>query len=128
MSLAILPKKERPQALQWLIPCLSSCEAIHNIVMQQVGYDFRLKSNEARFVKPRQVAIWLMRQVANSSYPQIAHFYSLDHSTVMYTVRKIDRVRAQNLACFEDTELLKSLVQKAILRENNPASKSGASA
>ena len=107
MSLAILPKKERPQSLKWLIPCLSSCEAVHNVVMQQVGYDFRLKSNEAKFVKPRQIAIWLMRHVAGSSYPQIARFYSLHHTTVMYAEHIIERERKRNLACYSDTELLR---------------------
>ena len=124
MSLAILPKKERPQSLQWLIPCLSSCEAVHNIVLQQVGYDFRLKSNEAKFVKPRQMAIWLMRHVCNSSYPQIARFYLLHHTTVLYAERTVERERKRNPACYADTELLRSLVEKAISRGNTPASTS----
>ena len=124
MSLAILPKKERPQSLKWLIPCLSSCEAVHNVVMQQVGYDFRLKSNEAKFVKPRQIAIWLMRRVARSSYPQIARFYSLHHTTVIYSEHIIERERKRNPACYSDTELLRGLVEKAISRGSTQASES----
>ena len=126
MSLAILPKKEHPQSLKWLIPELSSVEVVHNIVLQQVGYDFRLKSNEPKFVKPRQLAIWLMRRVTTSSYPHIARFYSLHHTTVLYAERTIERERRRNPACFSDTELLRSLVEKAIVRGNTPASESGA--
>lgn len=114
MSLAILPKKEPPQSLKWLIPQLSRLESIHNVVLDQVGYDFKVKSNEARFVKPRQISIWLMRAVCNSSYPQIARFYSLHHTTVMYAERTIDRERRRNRACFADTELLRSLAEKSI--------------
>jgi len=126
MSLAILPKKERPQSLKWLIPELSSVEAVHNIVLQQVGYDFRLKSHEVKFVKPRQIAIWLMRHVCNESFPQIARFYSLHHTTVLYAERIIERERKRNPACYADTELLRLLVEKAISRESIPASTFGA--
>jgi chromosomal replication initiation ATPase DnaA len=126
MTLAILPKKEQPQSLKWLIPALSSLEVIHGIVVEQVGYEFRLKSNEAKFVKPRQLSIWLMRHFANASYPHIGRFYKLHHTTVIHSERVIERERQRSPECASDIRLLLSLVQNTIVRGSTPASTSGA--
>jgi chromosomal replication initiation ATPase DnaA len=126
MPLAVIPKKEQPQSLQWLIPVISSLEMIHRTVVEQVGYDFRLKSNEWKFVRPRQMSIWLMRHFANASYPHIGRFYKLHHTTVIHSERVIERERQKNAACSSDIRLLLALVQKATSRENIPASTSGA--
>jgi chromosomal replication initiation ATPase DnaA len=126
MSLAILPRKERPQSLKWLIPELTTLQKVHDIVREQVGYEFRVNSKESRFLKPRQVAMWLMRKASNASYPEISYFYKLHHTTVIHSVQQIDWQRAHNEACFADTEFLWSLVLKAISRESIPASESGA--
>ena len=48
------------------------------------------RSNDIAF--PRQIAMYLCREVANMSYPQIgADFGGRDHSTVMHGCKKIER-------------------------------------
>ena len=48
------------------------------------------RSNDIAF--PRQIAMYLCREVANMSYPQIGEdFGGRDHSTVMHACKKIDK-------------------------------------
>lgn len=106
----------REFALRWLIPEYSSVDQIHRLVVDAVGYDFRGRSNETKFVRPRQLAIWIMLRVTGASLGQIARFYVLHHTTVLYSARQIERQRAINSDCFHDSEALRdqalSLVQQ----------------
>ena len=46
--------------------------------------------------RPRQVFMWLCRQLTNKSYPQIARYLSgKDHTTVMSGVRTVDKLIAK---------------------------------
>ena len=48
------------------------------------------RSNEIAF--PRQIAMYLCREVANMSYPKIGEdFGNRDHSTVMHACKKIEK-------------------------------------
>ena len=48
------------------------------------------KSRKAKFVKPRQVAMYLLREKLNRSFPYIARLFGgRDHTTVVYAHRKI---------------------------------------
>ena len=48
---------------------------------------------------PRQLGYWLAKEMTIASYPMIArHFGKLDHVTVMFGVRKIDRLLPDNPA------------------------------
>ena len=43
--------------------------------------------------RPRHIAMWLCRHLRpDLSYPQIAHRFDRDHTTVMYAVRRMDTV------------------------------------
>lgn len=46
-------------------------------------------SRDARVVKARQAACWLLRGYG-LSFPRIATIVGRDHTTVMYAVRKVD--------------------------------------
>jgi chromosomal replication initiator protein len=48
------------------------------------------RSSVERVVEARQAAAWLCRKVVGYSYPRIARSLGRDHSTIMYSVRKID--------------------------------------
>jgi chromosomal replication initiator protein len=53
-----------------------------------------LKSNRKQksIVLPRQVCMYLARQLTKMSFPEIgAHFGGKDHSTVIYAVNKIEK-------------------------------------
>lgn len=52
--------------------------------------DLRSKGRRHELVVPRQVAMYLMRELTSHSYPEIGQFFSgRDHSTVVYAVQKV---------------------------------------
>ena len=68
------------------------------------------RSNDVAF--PRQIAMYLCREVANMSFPQIGiDFGNRDHSTVMHAYKKIEReIKEKN-----NTKLIVESVKKIIL-------------
>ena len=40
--------------------------------------------------EPRQIAMYLVRQLTNLSLPEIGHEFSRDHTTVLYAIQKVD--------------------------------------
>ncbi len=60
------------------------------------------------FARPRQVAMYLCKQLTSRSLPEIGrHFGGRDHTTVMHGVRRIEELRAQDAQIEEDLELLR---------------------
>ncbi len=52
--------------------------------------DLKSKGRRQEFVVPRQVAMYLIRELTPHSYPEIGQFFSgRDHSTVVYAVQKM---------------------------------------
>ena len=59
----------------------------HTTVEALVGRD-----RSQKVVEPRQVVMYLLRKISNTSYPQIgAAMGGRDHTTVMYSIEKISR-------------------------------------
>jgi chromosomal replication initiator protein len=80
-------------------------------------YNIRLadmhSARRARAVaRPRQVAMYLCKQLTPRSLPEIGRkFGGRDHTTVMHAVRKIDELRAADRAINEDIELLRRMLE-----------------
>jgi chromosomal replication initiator protein len=80
-------------------------------------YNIRLSdmhsARRARAVaRPRQVAMYLAKQMTPRSLPEIGRkFGGRDHTTVMYAVRKIEELRAGDTALDEDIDLLKRMLE-----------------
>lgn len=52
--------------------------------------DLKSKGRRQELVGPRQIAMYLIRELTQHSYPEIGRFFSnRDHTTVMYAVNKI---------------------------------------
>jgi chromosomal replication initiator protein len=70
-------------------------------------------SRRARIVaRPRQVAMYLAKQLTSRSLPEIGRkFGGRDHTTVMHAVRKIEELIAGDRALAEDVELLRRMLQ-----------------
>ena len=49
------------------------------------------KKRKAQFAFPRQIAMYLCRDVINESYPQIAAAFSRDHTTILHEYDKISK-------------------------------------
>ena len=80
-------------------------------------YNIRLgdmhSARRARAVaRPRQVAMYLCKQLTPRSLPEIGRkFGGRDHTTVMHAVRRIEELRATDKALAEDVELLRRMLE-----------------
>ena len=55
--------------------------------------NLRTRSNMRQILVPRQIAMYLCKRLTKKSYPEIArHFGGKHHTTVIYSVEKIDRL------------------------------------
>jgi chromosomal replication initiator protein len=88
-------------------------------IQKRVAEHFTIKmaemtsSRRARVVaRPRQVAMYLAKQLTSRSLPEIGRkFGGRDHTTVMHAVRKIEELIAGDRALAEDVELLRRMLQ-----------------
>jgi chromosomal replication initiator protein len=88
-------------------------------IQRRVAEHFNIRLGEmtsdrrARAVaRPRQVAMYLAKQLTTRSLPEIGRkFGGRDHTTVMHAVRKIEELRVTDPALAEDVELLRRMLQ-----------------
>ena len=79
-------------------------------------YNIRLDEMHSRrrsrnIVQPRQVAMYLAKNLTSSSYPEIGHhFGGRDHTTVMHAVGKIEKMMIDDQAISDDIKMLRSLL------------------
>jgi chromosomal replication initiator protein len=72
-------------------------ESIQRAVAEQFGMrvsDLKQKNNERQVVVPRQIAMYLAKQMTEASLPEIGRqFGNKHHTTVMHSISKIDEQR-----------------------------------
>jgi chromosomal replication initiator protein len=62
--------------------------------------------------RPRQVAMYLSKQLTARSLPEIGRkFGGRDHTTVMHAVRKVDELSRADVSFAEDVELLRRMLE-----------------
>jgi len=62
--------------------------------------------------RPRQVAMYLAKQLTARSLPEIGRkFGGRDHTTVMHAVRKVDELRSTDSSFSDDVELLRRMLE-----------------
>ena len=73
-----------------------------------------LSPRRARAVaRPRQVAMYLAKQLTTRSLPEIGRkFGGRDHTTVMHAVRKIEQLKEANAELSEDIELIRRMLER----------------
>ena len=84
-------------------------------IQKGVADHFRIKVSELKsekrlktLVVPRQIAIYLCRELTKSSYPEIGErFGGKDHSTIIHSVKKIEKLLSQDLDMKSTMECLK---------------------
>ena len=87
-------------------------------IQKQVSEHFSIKMSEmfsARRSKsvviPRQIAMYLSKELTNLSYPEIGrNFGGKDHTTIIHAAKKIDKLLNENSNISEDIRLLKSIL------------------
>jgi chromosomal replication initiator protein len=88
-------------------------------IQKQVASHFNVRISDmhsarrARSVaRPRQVAMYLAKQLTSRSLPEIGRkFGGRDHTTVMHAVRKVEELREHDTAFNEDVELLRRMLE-----------------
>jgi chromosomal replication initiator protein len=88
-------------------------------IQKRVAEHFNVKladmhsARRARAVaRPRQVAMYLAKQLTTRSLPEIGRkFGGRDHTTVMHAVRKIEELRQLDSGFSEDIELLRRMLE-----------------
>jgi chromosomal replication initiator protein len=88
-------------------------------IQKQVAAHFNVRvadmhsARRARSVaRPRQVAMYLAKQLTARSLPEIGRkFGGRDHTTVMHAVRKVEELRDQDAAFAEDLDLLRRMLE-----------------
>ena len=92
-----------------------SSEFIQDIVSKYFSIDKKDLAGNKRsndVARPRQIAMYLCREVANMTFPQIGiDFGNRDHSTVMHAYKKIEKEVKDNT----NTKLIVESVKKIIL-------------
>ena len=80
----------------------------YNIRMSELIGPKRLRV----FARPRQVAMYLCKQLTSRSLPEIGRrFGGRDHTTVMHGVRRIEELKVQDGQIAEDLEMLRRTLE-----------------
>ncbi|MCC9621389.1 chromosomal replication initiator protein DnaA [Thalassospira sp. MA62] len=88
-------------------------------IQKRVAEHFNIKVSDmhsarrARAVaRPRQVAMYLSKQLTTHSLPEIGRkFGGRDHTTVMHAVRKIEELHGEDPSLCEDIDLLRRMLE-----------------
>ena len=97
----ILVERSRELSIEDIIKKVSSH---FNIKVTDLKSPKRLKA----VVLPRQVAMYLARQLTTSSYPEIGErFGGKDHSTIIHAIRKVERMMEENYQLRQTVETLR---------------------
>jgi len=106
------------QALKDIIsnskPKLVTTDTIKNIVGQYYGIkveDFNAKKRNKSIVLPRQIAMFLCRELTDLSLPRIGEEFGRDHTTIMHAYEKISSEMKINIQLKSTLEELKSKIE-----------------
>lgn len=72
-----------------------------------------LSARRSRLIaRPRQIAMYLSKQLTTRSLPEIGRkFGGRDHTTVIHAVKKIEQLRGEDPALDEDVDLLRRMLE-----------------
>ena len=87
-------------------------------IQKEVENYYRIKhsdmigtSRSHQFVYPRQIAMYLCRQLLDIPFNDIAKKFKKDHSTVIHSVGKIENILLENRDVQEEVEILKKIIK-----------------
>jgi chromosomal replication initiator protein len=102
--------------VQGIEPRRIKVEDILRVVSRRFGVtrsDLLSPRRQRSIVWPRQVAMYLAKQLTSRSLPEIGrHFDGRDHTTVLHAVRKIERELVDNPRLKNDIDELKKLLSQ----------------
>ena len=76
------------------------------------GFDGGVQVRQREVARPRQVAMYLSKQLTPRSLPEIGRrFGGRDHTTIMHGIRKIEELMGSDRQIAEDIDLLRRLLE-----------------
>ncbi|MCC6887916.1 MAG: chromosomal replication initiator protein DnaA [Hyphomicrobiales bacterium] len=110
-----MAEREIKDLVRPLEPKRIKIEEIQRVVARQYNVsraDLLSSRRTANVVRPRQVAMYLAKQLTLRSLPEIGRrFGGRDHTTVLHAVRKIENLVSSDSALAEEIEALKRQLQ-----------------
>jgi chromosomal replication initiator protein len=95
---------------------LITIDFIQRCVAEEYGvsiHDMKMKRRNKTIVVPRQVAMYLSRELTDLSFPEIGeHFGGKDHTTVLHSFNKIKSELAENTVLKEALEKIIKVIQQ----------------
>ncbi|HEY5764800.1 MAG TPA: chromosomal replication initiator protein DnaA [Candidatus Deferrimicrobiaceae bacterium] len=93
-------------------------EVSPDTIIKSVAEHYGVKVSDLRSARkhkvialPRQICMYLLRQMTNCSFPDIGHrFGDRDHSTVMYAVKKIEKKIQEDVSLRNSLEALRKSI------------------
>ena len=87
-------------------------------IQKKVAHHFSIKTSDMfsarrarQIARPRQIAMYLAKNLTAMSYPEIGkRFGNRDHTTIMHAVRKIEELMQHDSELCDDIQLIKSLL------------------
>ncbi|MDH4271014.1 MAG: chromosomal replication initiator protein DnaA, partial [Candidatus Aminicenantes bacterium] len=106
------------EALKSLLDSMTSVISVEKI-QKLVAHKFKIKlsqlkskNNSPKVAFPRQISMYLCKELAKSSLPEIGKkFGGKHHTTVLYSVRKIQKLRRKNPEFNKEINNLIGLIQ-----------------
>lgn len=74
--------------------------------------EMKKRTRKAEIAKPRQIAMYLLRDMVSLSFPSIGRIFGLEHTTVLYAFEKVSDGIAKDDVLKEQINLIKSMVTK----------------
>lgn len=74
--------------------------------------EIKMRTRRSEITKPRQVAIYLLRDLVGLSFPSIGRIFDLDHTTVMYASEKISDELVKEETLRNQIESIKGIVTR----------------
>jgi chromosomal replication initiator protein len=115
----------RPITLDLLHDCLadllksSERKVTIDEIQRKVAEHFNIRLSDLigpkrlrAYARPRQVAMWLAKQMTSRSLPEIGRkFGGRDHTTVMHGVRRIEELRSADSQLSDELEMLRRTLE-----------------
>ncbi len=86
---------------------IQSCTAEHYGILKR---ELNSRRRSRAVARPRQVAIWLCKQLTSMSLPEIGRRFDRDHTTVIHAIRQINRFREDPIFA-EEVDLLRRQIE-----------------
>jgi chromosomal replication initiator protein len=73
--------------------------------------DLRSPRRSVGIVRPRQVAMYLSKQLTTRSLPEIGRMFHRDHTTVIHAVRRVEELAQSDTVLRNDVDLLRRVLE-----------------